>query len=189
MLALGVGEEVGLAEGGRSSFFSGVLPSQLLLPPTAVNLYGLYRLSCHQNRRKPEMPPRTDAMVSCLIPPRTRIRPFSVLIVVCLAAMMPACLSPQSKEAVTLEAAQGQASQEEIRRQLGEPTTTRSLEGGRSFWTYEKREQQSGSRYSAPGMWCSEYALTFDEQGILRHWTQRTYFHGGELMPKECIPG
>jgi hypothetical protein len=116
------------------------------------------------------------------------MRPFSVLIVVCLAATAPACVSPESKEAASLTAAQGQASQEEIRRQWGEPTTTRSLEGGQSLWTYEKREQQSGSRYAAPGMWCNEYALTFDVRGILRHWTHRSYFHGGELMPKKCIP-
>ena len=117
------------------------------------------------------------------------MRSFSVFMVVCLTITVSACTSLESKEAASLKAAQGQASQEEIRRQWGEPTTTRSVEGGQSLWTYEKREQQSGSRYAAPGMWCNEYALTFDERGILRDWTHQSYFHGGELMPKECIPG
>jgi hypothetical protein len=116
------------------------------------------------------------------------MKPFSGLMVVCLAAMVSACASLESKETASLKAGQGQASREEIRSQWGEPSRTRSLEGGQSLWTYEKREQQAGSRYSAPGIWCNEYALTFDERGILQHWTHRSYFHGGELMPRQCIP-
>ena len=71
---------------------------------------------------------------------------------------------------------------------MGRTGSSRSLDGGQSLWIYEKREQQSGNRYAAPGMWCDEYALTFDRQGTLHHWTHRSYFHGGELMPRECIP-
>ena len=107
---------------------------------------------------------------------------------VCLAMTFSACTSVESKQAAFLEAAQDQASQEDIRRQWGEPTNSRSLDGGQSLWTYEKRGQQSGNRYAAPGIWCEQYALTFDERGILRHWTKQSYFHGGELMPRQCIP-
>jgi hypothetical protein len=118
----------------------------------------------------------------------TGMKALNVFPALCLATWLSACSSFESQQAAFLEAAQNRASQEEIRRQWGEPTTTRSLEGGQSLWTYEKREQQAGSRYSAPGMWCNEYALTFDEQKILRRWTHRSYFHGGELMPRQCIP-
>lgn len=114
--------------------------------------------------------------------------PGHVLIAVCLAMALFACALVESQEAASLREAQGQASHEQIRRQWGEPTTTRSLDNGESLWIYEKREQQPGNRITAPGMWCDEYALTFDEQGVLRRWTHRSYFHGGELMPKECIP-
>jgi hypothetical protein len=105
-----------------------------------------------------------------------------------LAALPCACATIDTKETAWLRQAEGQATQEEIRRQWGEPASSRSLDGGRSLWIYEKREQQAGNRYAAPGMWCDEYALTFDGQGTLHNWTHRSYFHGGELMPRECIP-
>jgi outer membrane protein assembly factor BamE (lipoprotein component of BamABCDE complex) len=116
------------------------------------------------------------------------MRALSAFVSVCLATALAACASFESKQAAFLDAAQGRASHEDIRLRLGEPTNRRSLDGGQSLWIYEKREQQSGSRYAAPGMWCKEYALTFDERGILQHWTRRSYFHGGELMPRQCIP-
>jgi hypothetical protein len=105
-----------------------------------------------------------------------------------LAMTLSACASVESKQAAFLETGQDQASQEDIRLQWGDPTNSRSLDGGQSLWTYEKREQQSGNRYAAPGIWCTQYALTFDERGILRHWTKQSYFHGGELMPRQCVP-
>ncbi|HEX2054923.1 MAG TPA: hypothetical protein VHF07_00425 [Nitrospiraceae bacterium] len=116
------------------------------------------------------------------------MRPFGGLAAACVVALLCACTVFESKEAAWFRQAEGQATQEEVRRQWGEPITSRSLETGESLWTYEKREQQSGNRYAAPGMWCNEYALIFDRQGILRRWTHRSYFHGGELMPRECIP-
>jgi hypothetical protein len=116
------------------------------------------------------------------------MRPFRMLSSVYLAAVLCACSSLDTKETAWLRKAEGQATQEEIRRQWGEPATSRALETGEFLWIYEKREQQAGNRYAAPGMWCEEYALRFDNQKILRHWTHRSYFHGGEVMPQECIP-
>jgi hypothetical protein len=116
------------------------------------------------------------------------MRPFRGLASACTVAVLCACTGLESKEAAWFRQAEGQATQEEVRRQWGEPTTSRLLETGESLWTYEKREQQAGNRYAAPGMWCNQYTLTFDGHGVLRHWTHRSYFHGGELMPRECIP-
>lgn len=114
--------------------------------------------------------------------------PVRLFASLCVAMILPACAAVEGKDAAWLNEAQGQATQEQIRGRWGEPTTSRSLESGESLWTYEKREEQPGSRYAAPGTWCEEYALTFDKQAILHHWTHRSYFHGGELMPKECVP-
>ena len=117
------------------------------------------------------------------------MRRLHVLTVVCLAMTLSACGLFKNKEAASLDEAQGQASYEQIRLQWGDPTAVRSLDSGESLWIYEKRELQPGNRMTASGVWCDEYALTFDERGVLRRWTHRSYFHGGELMPVECIPG
>jgi hypothetical protein len=37
-------------------------------------------------------------------------------------------------------------------------------------------------------MWCDEYVLMFDNESILREWTHRAYFHGGEAFPDFCVP-
>jgi outer membrane protein assembly factor BamE (lipoprotein component of BamABCDE complex) len=117
----------------------------------------------------------------------TRVR-FTLFMVIA-GLVLSACGSLKSKEASYLDSVRGQATQAEVRQQLGEPTSTRSSETGGSVWIYERREQQPGNRYTAPGMWCEQYILTFDQQSVLRDWTRREHFHGGELMPRECVPG
>jgi hypothetical protein len=56
-------------------------------------------------------------------------------------------------------------------------------------WVYQIREQDPGNRWTFTGLWCDEYLLTFDDQAILRHWSHRSEFHGGELMPTYCVAG
>jgi hypothetical protein len=36
-------------------------------------------------------------------------------------------------------------------------------------------------------MWCDEYVLTFDPQGVLRRWTHKFQLHGGKLRPMDCV--
>ena len=88
-----------------------------------------------------------------------------------------------------LDSAKGWATQAQVREKLGAPKTVRQDEGGATVWVYELREQQSGNRLTAPGMWCEQYLLTFDDKAVLQKWRQVSHFHGGELMPQECIPG
>jgi|SRR5215831_4624637 len=106
-----------------------------------------------------------------------------------LFIMLMGCAVFVPKETLYLKSAQDHATQEEVRRQLGAPALTASNEKGGVIWVYQVREQQSGSRWRAPGLWCDEYVLTFDEQTILRQWTHRSEFHGGELMPTYCVTG
>jgi hypothetical protein len=117
----------------------------------------------------------------------TRVR--FTLTMVMAGLVVSACGSLQSKEASYLDSVRGQGTQAEVRRHLGEPTSTTVGDAGTSIWMYEKREQQPGNRYTAPGMWCEQYILTFDQQSVLRDWSRREHFHGGELMPTECVPG
>ena len=79
--------------------------------------------------------------------------------------------------------------QAEVRQELGPPKAIRKAEGGETIWVYELMEQQSGNRFTAPGVWCEQYLVTFDDKAIFQRWKQVTHFHGGELMPTECIPG
>lgn len=75
-----------------------------------------------------------------------------------------------------LDTAADRATQEDVARQLGAPSQTRSVDENGWVWTY---------RYTAPsslvgrrgdmlgGFPCVEYVLTFDEQKILRHWVRQ----------------
>ncbi len=60
---------------------------------------------------------------------------------------------------------------------------------GDAVWVYQIREQDPGIRWTSTGLWCDEYVLTFDDRSILRRWTHKSQFHGGELMPTFCVPG
>jgi hypothetical protein len=81
-----------------------------------------------------------------------------------------------------------QATQEQVRQQLGTPRLMGSTRKGESVWVYEVRdiEPMSQSSWSTLGSWCDEYTLRFDNEGILRDWTHQSFVHGGELMPLSC---
>jgi outer membrane protein assembly factor BamE (lipoprotein component of BamABCDE complex) len=97
------------------------------------------------------------------------------------------CTLFEAKDMTYLRQAQDRATQEEVRERLGAPALIKAAPAGESTWVYEIRQEQSGSRITAPGMWCDEYVLTFDSQGVLRQWTHRSQFHGGEVMPTYCV--
>ena len=103
--------------------------------------------------------------------------------------VMVGCSLFVPKETLYLKAAQDQATQEEVRQRLGVPAITTFTKEGESVWVYEVYDIEPGcqSTWCAAGSWCDEYALTFDSQGILRHWTHRAKRHGGELMPTYCV--
>lgn len=92
------------------------------------------------------------------------------------------------KEYRYLQGAEGRATQQDVERQLGKPAVATSNEAGEAVWIYRVREEQSGGRWTASGLWCDEYRLTFGPDGVLRAWTHRSHFHAGELMPTSCIP-
>ncbi len=108
---------------------------------------------------------------------------------VAMSMGITACSHFQNREAAYLNSAKGRATQTEVRQELGAPKAVRKSEEGETVWVYELREQQSGNRLTPPGIWCEEYLLTFDDKAVLQKWKQLSHFHGGELMPTECIPG
>jgi hypothetical protein len=108
---------------------------------------------------------------------------------VSLLLLLMGCAVFEAKETTYLRATQDQATQNEVTQRLGPPALTKVEEGGKSLWVYQIRYEEPGSRMTPTGTWCDEYVLTFDSQSILRQWTHRSYFHGGELMPTYCVPG
>jgi hypothetical protein len=110
------------------------------------------------------------------------------LIGIGLALMMAACALLEPKEVTFLRAAEHHATQEEVRQRLGPPTLT-TVSGDDAVWVYHAWDWQPGNRITAPGAWCDEYVLTFDRQAVLRGFTHRRQFHGGEMMPEYCVRG
>lgn len=98
------------------------------------------------------------------------------------------CAIFTAKETRYLQSAEHRATQDQVRQELGAPAVISSNESGETVWVYQVREEEPGSRWTSSGLWCDEYVLTFDRQAVLRHWTHRSHFHGGERMPTYCVP-
>jgi hypothetical protein len=111
------------------------------------------------------------------------------VLLACLCIIATGCTLFIPRETLYLKSAQDRAEQEEVRKQLGSPAVITSNQEGEVIWVYQVRAEEPGSRWTSSGLWCDEYVLTFDRQAVLRHWTHRSYFHGGELMPTYCVPG
>ena len=96
-----------------------------------------------------------------------------------------------TQETRYLQTAQNHATQAEVRKHLGEPDGIEQTGAEESQWRYDVYEVEAGSQQSwaAMGSWCDRYILSFDTQGILRHWTHKSYAHGGENMPIRCDAG
>ena len=104
-----------------------------------------------------------------------------------LALAGSGCTLFVAKETLYLHAAQDRATQPAVRERLGVPWQTASTLGGETVWVYAVWEEHPGSRWTATGMWCDEYVLTFDYQGVLRRWTHKSQLHGGTLRPTYCV--
>jgi hypothetical protein len=108
------------------------------------------------------------------------------LYLICLVGLV-GCTVFEAKEASYLRSAQDRATQDEVEQQLGPPARIQSAENGDVVWVYDIRYEQPGNYLVPTGTWCDEYVLTFDSQAILRQWTHKAQFHGGELMPTYCV--
>jgi len=93
------------------------------------------------------------------------------------------------KETRYLELAQDRATQDEVRQKLGQPKYTAATPTGEPVLVYQFMWQDPSNQNSwgAPGTWCDEYVLTFDQKSILRNWTHKSEGHGGDLSPTYCV--
>jgi hypothetical protein len=107
---------------------------------------------------------------------------------VVLVGLLSGCGLFKSEQSKFLCRAQDHATQTDVKQRLGEPVATTPGPDGQTVWVYQLRTLQAGSRINAPGTWCEEYVLTFDRQNVLRSWTEKKQFHGGETQPQFCVP-
>ena len=87
------------------------------------------------------------------------------------------CVLFLAKETRYLLSATDHATQEDVRQHLGQPLGVTSNKTGEVLWAYTVRERVEGGNnaWTMVGVWwCDDYTLTFDAQGILRHWTHRS---------------
>jgi hypothetical protein len=113
------------------------------------------------------------------------------IVVFCLSLLTVAtgCALFVPGETLYLQSAQDRATQEDVKQRLGPPALTAANESGEAVWVYRVRAEEPGNRWTSPGLWCDEYVLMFDRQAVLRRWTHRSEFHGGERMPTYCVTG
>ena len=106
-----------------------------------------------------------------------------------LAFLTCGCALFMADETTYLRSAQDRATQDEVRRKLGNPYLETLTKEGEPVLVYQVRavEQASNNSWSTTGSWCDEYVLTFDNRGILRHWTHMTQHHRGVLWPDYCV--
>ncbi len=112
-----------------------------------------------------------------------------LILLMCVGSVLVGCSLLIPQETTYLRSALNHATQEEVRQRMGSPRYTISAQAGESIWIYQVREEEPGSRWTSTGLWCDEYVLTFDSQAVLRRWTHKSHFHGGERMPIYCVPG
>ena len=113
----------------------------------------------------------------------------AMLVALALAGLSTGCMLFVPQETLYLRSAQDRATLTEVQQRLGEPRATIADQAGDPVLVYQVRVDDPGSRWSWTGMWCDEYVLTFDRQNVLRRWTHKSEFHGGERMPQYCVPG
>ena len=99
------------------------------------------------------------------------------------------CAAFLAKETVYLRSAQDRATQQDVRRHLGEPIWAGSPRTAETVWVYQFRESEIGSNetYSITAYGCDEYVLTFDAEGVLRRWTHRSQKHRDEPSQADCV--
>jgi len=101
-----------------------------------------------------------------------------------LLLSLPACAG---KHWNYLHEAKGRATQEDIRKEMGEPRETRVLDDGTTQWTYRYETRSSlifrrGDMLG--GFPCVDYALLFDSKNVLSYWTRQPCQVTEETTPR-----
>ena len=89
----------------------------------------------------------------------------------CLLMCLGGCGLFQQEEVVYLkEAEKLHATQDEVKRRLGNPRVTKALPNGDMVWLYHIWTNTGGDLNGPSTTFCDQYSLRFDREAILREW-------------------
>ncbi|WP_447987375.1 hypothetical protein [Nitrospira sp. Nam74] len=114
---------------------------------------------------------------------------FIPAVVVSLMALGAGCGLFLDQEVIFLQRAQDHATQREVRERLGPPLWTATPRPGETVFVYQitQREKGGNNIFDITGFWCDEYVLTFDQEGILRHWRHKSKKHRDPPTSANCV--
>lgn len=106
-----------------------------------------------------------------------------------LAIISAGCELFIDKEVIFLRAAEGHATQQDVRDRLGSPLWTARQQDGETVWIYQMTQREKGGNniIDITGFWCDEYVLIFDQRAILQHWTHKSQKHRDPPSPSDCV--
>jgi hypothetical protein len=114
---------------------------------------------------------------------------FIHAVVISLAVLEVGCGLFLDQEMIYLQSAQDRETQQAVRDRLGPPLWIVPRSAGETVWVYQitQREKGGNNILDIVGFWCDEYVLTFDQQGVLRHWEHKSQKHRYPPSPTNCV--
>ena len=114
---------------------------------------------------------------------------FIHAVVISIAVLEVGCGLFLDQEMIYLQSAQDRETQQAVRDRLGPPLWIVPRSAGETVWVYQitQREKGGNNILDIVGFWCDEYVLTFDQQGVLRHWEHKSQKHRDPPSPTNCV--
>ena len=114
---------------------------------------------------------------------------FIHAVVISLAVLEAGCGLFLDQEMIYLQSAQDRETQQAVRDRLGPPLWIVPRSAGETTWVYQMTQREKGGNniLDIVGFWCDEYVLTFDQQGVLRHWEHKSQKHRDPPSPTNCV--
>jgi hypothetical protein len=94
-----------------------------------------------------------------------------VVFAACLLSI--GCVLFQSRQTIYLKKAVNHATKDEVIQHMGTPRESSKANTEGSLLLYRFKEFQAGDLNGPGRWWCEDYQLRFDEEEILRQWSER----------------
>jgi hypothetical protein len=86
--------------------------------------------------------------------------------------LLTSCALFQSWQTVYLKKAVNRATKADVIKRMGTPRESSTVNTGGSLLLYRFKEFQAGDLNGPGRWWCEDYQLQFDQEEILRQWSQ-----------------
>ncbi len=95
------------------------------------------------------------------------------LLIVFTAITLAACTWYPNREIAYLERHMGSATVQDVEEEFGPATGVQAREDGSTVRVYRYEGVSGPMLLDVTEVWCVEYVLTFDPEGLLRTWVRR----------------